>query len=83
MIVVLRRYMKTNTDTCRQPMKNIAKANLFNAATAISKEVYTAMNVRSIYCNECKWKEEKREKKKNEAANSDPTINNADNSGNS
>jgi hypothetical protein len=58
MVVVLRRYMKTNTDFCRQPMKNIAKANSFNATTAILKEVYTAMNVRSIYCNECMWRKE-------------------------
>lgn len=30
----------------------------------------------SKYCNDCIWKEEEREKKKNEAAHSDPAINN-------
>ena len=74
MVVVLCRYTKINMDISQQPVKNIAEANLFNAATAISKEANTVMNVSG--------NEKKCEKKKNEAAYSDPAINHNDNSGN-
>lgn len=37
----------------------------------------------SEYCNECIWKEEEREKEKNEAAHNNPVVNNSDSFGNS